>query len=332
MLQRLPASVGTKSSAASFPVVLASDQAAIPVTGNFFQATQPVSVAALPLPSGAATETTLGNVLTSTNTIGGRLPTSVGTKNSANSLSVVLASDQANVNVVVQSSVLPTGAANSTNQTALNAAFGANTDTTAATDSANVSLISLTKRELFHLNNISVAVSNTAAQNVAVFSSALPTGAATSAKQDTIIAGLGGITDVAAASDSANVSLISLTKRISGHLAVVANTASNTSPANTVSQPVAPTNVSSTCNATATTNVAVTIGTQCFEFWNLSDTVLWCSWNQAASNTGGVGNIPIPAYANGVAGYYSAPSGMYGTFSVIAASGTGKAFTAYRGA
>jgi hypothetical protein len=49
--------------------------ASIPVTGTFFQATQPVSAASLPLPTGAATETTLGLVNTSLNTI----KSSVGT-------------------------------------------------------------------------------------------------------------------------------------------------------------------------------------------------------------------------------------------------------------
>lgn len=51
--------VGQAAMNASRPVVIASNQSAIPVSGTFFQATQPVSAAALPLPLGAATETTL---------------------------------------------------------------------------------------------------------------------------------------------------------------------------------------------------------------------------------------------------------------------------------
>jgi hypothetical protein len=47
--------LGAKTSAASIPVVLATDEAALPVTGTFFQGTQPVSAASLPLPTGAAT-------------------------------------------------------------------------------------------------------------------------------------------------------------------------------------------------------------------------------------------------------------------------------------
>jgi hypothetical protein len=43
---------------------------AVPVSGTFFQATQPVSAASLPLPSGAATETTLAAVEVNTSGIG----------------------------------------------------------------------------------------------------------------------------------------------------------------------------------------------------------------------------------------------------------------------
>jgi hypothetical protein len=54
---------------------------AVPVSGTFFQATQPVSAAALPLPSGASTETTLAAVevdtsaiASSTSAIDGKIP------------------------------------------------------------------------------------------------------------------------------------------------------------------------------------------------------------------------------------------------------------------
>lgn len=52
---KLPATLGQKVAATSLAVVLASDQPALPVTGTFFQATQPVSATSLPLPTGAAT-------------------------------------------------------------------------------------------------------------------------------------------------------------------------------------------------------------------------------------------------------------------------------------
>jgi len=93
--------------------------AAVPVSGTFFQGTQPVSAASLPLPSGAATEATLDartGVLTETapatdtasSGLNGRLqrvaqrlsslialfPTGLGQKTKANSFAVTLASDQ----------------------------------------------------------------------------------------------------------------------------------------------------------------------------------------------------------------------------------------------
>ena len=49
------------------------------VTGTFFQATQPVSAAALPLPTGAATETTLAGVRTDIGTDGTAPPAVLGT-------------------------------------------------------------------------------------------------------------------------------------------------------------------------------------------------------------------------------------------------------------
>lgn len=45
--------------------------ASIPVTGTFFQATQPVSAASLPLPTGAATEATVNTLLKPANTLAG---------------------------------------------------------------------------------------------------------------------------------------------------------------------------------------------------------------------------------------------------------------------
>lgn len=70
--------------------------------------TQPVSVASLPLPTGAATEATLATRLADA-TFTARIPT-IGQKASAGSLSVVVASDQT-VPISAVSLPLPTGAA-----------------------------------------------------------------------------------------------------------------------------------------------------------------------------------------------------------------------------
>lgn len=67
--------LGQTTMAGSSPVVIASNQSAVPVSGTFWQATQPVSAVSLPLPSGAATETTLSSRL-SDSTFTGRFPAS----------------------------------------------------------------------------------------------------------------------------------------------------------------------------------------------------------------------------------------------------------------
>ena len=56
------------------------------VTGTFWQATQPISAASLPLPSGAATETTLADVKTSVELIDNAVGSSTGGTAGANSL------------------------------------------------------------------------------------------------------------------------------------------------------------------------------------------------------------------------------------------------------
>lgn len=108
------ANTGQTTMSASLPVAIASDQSAVPVSGTFWQATQPVSAASLPLPSGAAAEATLdartGSLTetapatdTASSGINGRLqriaqritsliallPASLGPKTGASSLSVV---------------------------------------------------------------------------------------------------------------------------------------------------------------------------------------------------------------------------------------------------
>lgn len=71
--------------------------------------TQPVSVSSLPLPSGAATETTLALILKES-VFTARINT-LGQKSMANSTPVVLASDQSTITVSAASLPLPTGAA-----------------------------------------------------------------------------------------------------------------------------------------------------------------------------------------------------------------------------
>jgi tellurite resistance protein len=74
-------SLGQALMAASVPVAIASDQS-----------TLPISAASLPLPSGAATESSLV-------AMSGKLPATLGQKVSAQSMSVTIASDQSDIDV-----------------------------------------------------------------------------------------------------------------------------------------------------------------------------------------------------------------------------------------
>jgi hypothetical protein len=89
---KLPATLGQKAMAASLAVVIASDQSAVPVSGTFWQATQPISAASLPLPTGASTEATLS-------ALSGKHPATLGQKAMTASMAVVIASDQSAVPV-----------------------------------------------------------------------------------------------------------------------------------------------------------------------------------------------------------------------------------------
>lgn len=75
--------LGQKTKSGSLPITLASDQGGIPVTGTFWQATQPVSAASLPLPAGASTsalQITGNTALTTINTtLGSPMQNSGGT-------------------------------------------------------------------------------------------------------------------------------------------------------------------------------------------------------------------------------------------------------------
>lgn len=117
---QLPATLGQKTGANSLAVVVANDQSAVPVSGPLTDAqlrasAVPTSAASLPLPTGASTETTLAAV-------SGKLPATLGQKTGANSLAVVVASDQSAVTTSNQN----------------NAAFGAVANVSVTTTAAAV--------------------------------------------------------------------------------------------------------------------------------------------------------------------------------------------------
>lgn len=85
--------LGQAVMASSVPVVIASNQSALPVTGTFFQATQPISAASLPLPTGAATSANQATANASLSSIDAGIPAALGQTTMANSMPVVLPSD-----------------------------------------------------------------------------------------------------------------------------------------------------------------------------------------------------------------------------------------------
>lgn len=185
--------LGQKAMAASTPIVIASDQSAVPI-----------SAASLPLPAGAATEATLATRASDRTTaaapfsnrlsdgaafydatktgqlpsalVGGRLDTNlgawlgstaptVGSKTSANSVPVVIASDQGAVAVSAASLPLPSGASTAANQTTLGS------QTTKINDGTNTA--SVTAASALKVDGSAVT------QPISAASLPLPTGAST---------------------------------------------------------------------------------------------------------------------------------------------------------
>lgn len=174
LLTRTPAQ-GQATMANSAPMVIASNQSAIPVTGSFFQATQPVSLAAIPLATGAAT--------------------SAYQASSDASLTALVAKDYATQTTLsALNAKIPASPA--TDRTTAAAPFALRLSdgttfykATTPADTQPISVASLplptgaaTETTLSALNTKVTAV-NTGA--VVVSSSALPSGAATSALQTT---------------------------------------------------------------------------------------------------------------------------------------------------
>jgi hypothetical protein len=92
---------------------------AVPVSGAFFQATQPVSAASLPLPSGAATETTLSSIEVDTSAIASSVSSIDGKTATLVSGRVPVDGSGVTQPVSAASLPLPSGAATSANQAPL---------------------------------------------------------------------------------------------------------------------------------------------------------------------------------------------------------------------
>lgn len=155
--------VGQKTMAASSPVVIASDQTAVAI-----------SAASLPLPTGAATETTLAAA-------SAKLPATLGQKTMTASLAVVVASDQTAVPISAASLPLPTGAATETTLAAASAKLPATLGQKAMT--ASLAVVIASDQSAVPVSGTVTANAGTGTFAVSAVSLPLPSGASTSAKQ-----------------------------------------------------------------------------------------------------------------------------------------------------
>jgi hypothetical protein len=95
---KLPATLGQKTSANSFAVVIASDQSAVPVSQSGTWNINNIS-GTISLPTGAATETKQDTIITSLSSIDAGIPVTLGQTTMAASMPVVIASNQTAVPV-----------------------------------------------------------------------------------------------------------------------------------------------------------------------------------------------------------------------------------------
>lgn len=156
--------LGQKTMANSTPVVLSSDQSAIPVTDNSGSLTVDTTQLPAALVGGRLDEN-VGAWLGST------APT-VGSKTSANSVPVVIASDQGAVAISAASLPLPTGAATAANQTTLGSQTtkvndGTNTAAVKAASTAAVAtdpalVVAISPNNTITTSNASVGTNNSA--------------------------------------------------------------------------------------------------------------------------------------------------------------------------
>lgn len=190
--------LGQKTSANSAPVVISSDQSSLHTTVD--NASLAITAASLPLPTGAATETTLAAINTKTATlVSGRVPVDPSGVTSPVSVAAVVHVDDNGASLTVDTPQLPTtlGAKTIANSTAVNIASdqtvpvsavalplpsGAATEATLATrlaDATFTSRISTLGQKAMAASTPVVLASDQASIPITAASLPLPTGAAT---------------------------------------------------------------------------------------------------------------------------------------------------------
>lgn len=199
---------GQAAMADSAPVTIANNQSPVPVSGTFYQDTQPVSATSLPLPTGAATETTLAALNTKVTAVNtgavvissSALPsgastlaeqqtqtTSLGTINTSVNTLLKPASTLAGVttvgtvsSVTAIANALPTGT-NSIGQVTANAGTNLNTsllalDSTVAKDSSLSTLNTSVNTLLKPASTLAAVTTVGTVSSVTAIANALPAG------------------------------------------------------------------------------------------------------------------------------------------------------------
>ena len=204
------------------PVNLAEINVTVPVSGTFWQATQPISASALPLPSGAATAakqpalgtagTPSADVISVQGVSGGTaVPVSGTFWQTTQPVSGPLTDTQLRASAVPISAAslpLPTGAATAAKQPALGTAGSASSDVLTIQGIASMTAVKVDG------SAVTQPVSGTfwqATQPVSAASLPLPTGAATEATLSGVV---GATNESAAAGDTSTSGLNGLLKRL----------------------------------------------------------------------------------------------------------------------
>lgn len=183
--------LGTAGTASTDVISVQGIAAMTPLKTDGSGVTQPISAASLPLPTGAATSANQTTANTSLSTISGQLPSTLGAKATTASLAVNIASDQT-VPVSAASLPLPSGAATAANQSTANSSLSTISGQLPATLGAKATTASF-----------AVNIASDQTVPISAASLPLPSGAATSANQSTIITAIQLIDNLPHANDVA---------------------------------------------------------------------------------------------------------------------------------
>lgn len=142
-----------------------------PVSGTFFQATQPVSAASLPLPTGAATEASLSGLATQTTLAGVKTDTAIlaACENGSNAIQVDIQADATGIANQTKQDLIKTAIDN------VDATLGGTLTTTSAVSKAFQSLSSAvsasagdfsSSHDISNYRHLNIAGTSTASDNI----------------------------------------------------------------------------------------------------------------------------------------------------------------------